>query len=113
MNLPWRRIVRMVRSTKRLASFFRSPRVTKRDPNSADRMRQPGRMPARERTTVSTSGSSGINSRFAHGLEAFSGTLPQDHDPIGLHVSEFFLRGIGPMNNHSVDLRMISQAEVD
>src|SRR5258708_2385133 len=50
----------MVRSARRRASILRFPGVTKRDVNDAATMRRPGRCGASERTTVSTSGSSGI-----------------------------------------------------
>src|SRR5947209_6464420 len=61
MNLPCRRMERMVWFSTRLARAFLFPRVTNRDPNSAARIRAPGRMPDNERTTVSTSGSSGTS----------------------------------------------------
>src|SRR5258708_38644100 len=50
----------MVRPTRRLASALRFPDVTKREENDAATMRRPTKWGARVRTTVSTSGSSGM-----------------------------------------------------
>src|SRR5665213_1465052 len=49
----------MVRSVRWRASVLRFPGVTKREENVAATMRRPGKYGASERTTVSTSGSSG------------------------------------------------------
>src|SRR6185369_6538706 len=50
----------MVRFARRRASALRFPGVTKREENDAATMRRPGRCGASVRTTVSTSGSSGM-----------------------------------------------------
>src|SRR5579872_5877855 len=58
----------MVRSVRRRASVLRFPGVTKREENDAATMRRPGKCGASERTTVSTSGSSG---KFHQNLAVF------------------------------------------
>src|SRR5665213_2233952 len=50
----------MVRSARRRASALRFPGVTKREENDAATMRRPRKLGASVRTTVSTSGSSGM-----------------------------------------------------
>src|SRR3954463_15351047 len=63
----------MVRLVRRRASALRFPGVTKGDENDAATMRRPGRCGASVRTTVSTSGSSGIAAlrQFDEYLAAF------------------------------------------
>src|SRR5258708_36162331 len=59
MNLPRRFTDAMVRPTSRAASCLRLPGVTCFEVNSAATMRRPGKCGVSERTTDSTSGSSG------------------------------------------------------
>src|SRR5712692_6548217 len=60
MNLPRRWTPCIVRPVKCLASVLRFPGVTKREENDAATMRRPTRCGVSVRTTVSTSGSSGM-----------------------------------------------------
>jgi len=70
----------MVRPAKRAASALRLPGVTNFEENRADKMRRPGKCGASDRTTVSTSGNSGIKSIVARGQYILGKILRPEKD---------------------------------